>query len=385
MSLLVATESYVIQLMSSSLGSKFLYHSLEHTRRVVKSTETLANALKLNKQDKERLLIAAWFHDVGYTKGIKNHEENSVDILRNFMSSQGADEESIQKIARIIMATAMEAIPKNDLESIIRDADSAHFGSKDYELISNLLRAEWELTQNKEFSDLEWVEENICFFNQHHKFYTSYAQENWSTRKLKNLNKLIKQKKILEEKSKKQNAKALPERGVETMFRVTLRNHIALSDIADTKANILLSVNAIVVSLVLSNLIPKLDNPSNEYLVYPTVVFVFFTVISMTLSVIATRPNVTEGKFTRDDVAQKKVNLLFFGNFHQMPLNDFEWGMNLMMKDKDYLYTAMIKDLYFLGKVLHRKYNILRWTYTIFITGILISLVAFAIAFKGVL
>jgi len=371
MSLLVATESYVIQLMSSSLGSKFLYHSLEHTRRVVKSTETLANALKLNKQDKERLLIAAWFHDVGYTKGIKNHEENSVDILRNFMSSQGADEESIQKIARIIMATAMEAIPKNDLESIIRDADSAHFGSKDYELISNLLRAEWELTQNKEFSDLEWVEENICFFNQHHKFYTSYAQENWSTRKLKNLNKLIKQK--------------LPERGVETMFRVTLRNHIALSDIADTKANILLSVNAIVVSLVLSNLIPKLDNPSNEYLVYPTVVFVFFTVISMTLSVIATRPNVTEGKFTRDDVAQKKVNLLFFGNFHQMPLNDFEWGMNLMMKDKDYLYTAMIKDLYFLGKVLHRKYNILRWTYTIFITGILISLVAFAIAFKGVL
>jgi len=313
MSLLVATESYVIQLMSSSLGSKFLYHSLEHTRRVVKSTETLANALKLNKQDKERLLIAAWFHDVGYTKGIKNHEENSVDILRNFMSSQGADEESIQKIARIIMATAMEAIPKNDLESIIRDADSAHFGSKDYELISNLLRAEWELTQNKEFSDLEWVEENICFFNQHHKFYTSYAQENWSTRKLKNLNKLIKQKKILEEKSKKQNAKALPERGVETMFRVTLRNHIALSDIADTKANILLSVNAIVVSLVLSNLIPKLDNPSNEYLVYPTVVFVFFTVISMTLSVIATRPNVTEGKFTRDDVAQKKVNLLFFG------------------------------------------------------------------------
>ena len=53
------------------------------------------------------------------------------------------------------------------------------------------------------------------------------------------------------------------------MFRVALRNHITLSDIADTKANILLSVNAIIISLVLSNLLPKLDNPSNHYLNFP--------------------------------------------------------------------------------------------------------------------
>jgi hypothetical protein len=166
------------------------------------------------------------------------------------------------------------------------------------------------------------------------------------------------------------------------MFRGTLKNHITLSDIADTKANILLSVNAIIVSLVLSNLVSKLDNKSNDYLIWPTVIFVLFTVASMILSVLATRPNVTGGKFTKEDVANQKVNLLFFGNFHKMSLEDFEWAMGEMMQDRDYLYSSMKKDLYFLGKVLDKKYKILRTTYTVFIVGIVISVISFAIAFK---
>ncbi|WP_333780680.1 Pycsar system effector family protein [Tenacibaculum retecalamus] len=174
----------------------------------------------------------------------------------------------------------------------------------------------------------------------------------------------------------------MPERGIETMFRVALRNHITLSDIADTKANILLSVNAIIISMTLSTLIPKLDNPSNHYLIIPSIVFILFTVASIILSIMATRPNVTEGKFTKGDVANKKVNLLFFGNFHQMNLPDFEWAMDEMMKDRDYLYGSLTKDLYFLGLVLNRKYKLLRVTYTVFMIGIIASVIAFAVAFR---
>ena len=166
------------------------------------------------------------------------------------------------------------------------------------------------------------------------------------------------------------------------MFRVALRNHITLSDIADTKANILLSVNAIIISVALSNLLPKLDNPSNTYLIYPTLIFMVSTVASIILSVMATRPNVTKGKFTKEDVANKKVNLLFFGNFHQMKLDEFEWAMQEMMKDKEYLYGSLTKDLYFLGLVLNRKYNLLRLTYTVFIVGLVISVLAFAVSFS---
>jgi uncharacterized membrane protein len=163
---------------------------------------------------------------------------------------------------------------------------------------------------------------------------------------------------------------------------VTIKNHIALSDIADTKANILLSVNAIIISLALSNLIPKLDNPSNDYLIYPTIIFVLFAIVSMILAVLATRPNVTSGEFTKEDVDNKNVNLLFFGNFHKMNLAEYEWAIQEMLKDKDYIYNSLTKDLYFLGIVLQRKYNLLRWTYTIFMIGMILSVIAFAISFK---
>jgi len=102
----------------------------------------------------------------------------------------------------------------------------------------------------------------------------------------------------------------------------------------------------------------------------------------MILAVLATRPNVTSGEFTKEDVKNKKVNLLFFGNFHKMELPDYQWAVKELVKDKDYIYTSLTKDLYFLGKVLHRKYKILRYTYAIFIVGIVVSVLAFAIAFK---
>ena len=149
----------------------------------------------------------------------------------------------------------------------------------------------------KRFSDSEWIKENITFFTKHHRFYTDYALTNWQQTKDKNLSGLYKSLKKLKKEEKKHKVKKeelalkknkakTPERGVETMFRVTLRNHITLSNIADTKANILLSVNAIIVSLVLANLIPKLDNPSNTYLIYPTAIFVLFTITAIILSVL---------------------------------------------------------------------------------------------------
>ena len=168
------------------------------------------------------------------------------------------------------------------------------------------------------------------------------------------------------------------------MFRVTLRNHIKLSDIADTKANILLSVNAIIISIALTNLIPKLDNPKNAYLMIPTLIFLTFSVLSIIMSILATRPNVTKGRFSREDVTNKKVNLLFFGNFHQMSLEEFQWAIGEMLQDKEYIYSSLTKDLYFLGIVLERKYKLLRITYTIFMIGMVLSTIAFAIAFVSV-
>jgi nitrate reductase gamma subunit len=185
-------------------------------------------------------------------------------------------------------------------------------------------------------------------------------------------------------KTKKDTKKEKPDRGVDTLFRITLSNHTRLSGIADSKANILLSVNAIIISIALSSLIPKLDNVNNSHLVIPTFIMLMFSVVSIIFAILSTRPKVTTGIFTRQDIEDKKVNLLFFGNFYKMPLEEYEWAVNEMMKDKAYLYNSMIKDLYFLGVVLEKKYRLLRITYNIFMIGIIISVISFVIAFNSV-
>jgi predicted metal-dependent HD superfamily phosphohydrolase len=390
--LLIEVEKFVINLLNENLKASFVYHSISHTQRVVEKTKELIEGMNIDEKSAEILLIAAWFHDVGYMKSIENHEEESVKIAEAFLRKHKVSDDVILAVSKLILATKMGVSPSNELEKVICDADCAHIGSKNFGDYTSLLRKEWELTKKYVVSDAKWNEENIQFLT-NHRFYTDFAAKNWSKGESKNLAQLLKdQKKIVQEGVKlkqkkeelafKKNKVELPERGIETMFRVALRNHITLSDIADTKANILLSVNAIIISMALSTLIPKLDNPSNHYLIIPSLIFILFTVASIILSVMATRPNVTEGKFTKEDVANKKVNLLFFGNFHQMNLPDFEWGMNEMMKDRDYLYGSLTKDLYFLGLVLNRKYKLLRTTYTVFMIGIIISVVAFAVAFQ---
>ena len=390
--LIIEVEKFVFSFISTNIHPNYVYHNLAHTQRVVKKAKEIAESLELTPTDLENLEIAAWFHDTGYIDGSENHEEKSVEIATNYLTTKNISKERITAVGALILATEMNSVPKDILEKIIRDADCAHLASKKFLDYASLLRKEWELVLDKRYKHAEWIQLNLSFLTQKHRFYTDFALRNWSNGKEKNLAKLLKNQKKLKSNNKKFNQKkvaldlkknksAVPERGVETMFRVALKNHMTLSNIADTKANILLSVNAIIVSLALSNLLPKLDNPSNSHLLVPMVIFVAFTVASIVLSIIATRPNVTEGKFSKDDVANKKVNLLFFGNFHQMQLNDFEWGISEMMTDRDYLYGSLTKDLYFLGLVLNRKYKILRITYTVFMIGIIVSVAAFAISF----
>ncbi len=392
-SILKATEAYVVNYLNDNLESKFVYHNLAHTQRVVEKLKEIIEVGELTDQEKFKLITAAWFHDTGFSKKIDNHEEESTKIASEFLKTQNVPKEDIDDINQLILATKMGYKPQTELEKIICDADCSHLGSKNYNDYSELLKKEWEVTRNKEIKESDWLQENIDFLTNDHRFYSDIASAKWDKQKGKNLARLLKSQNKLKQSNTKLKQKkeelafkkskiVLPERGIETMFRVALRNHITLSDIADTKANILLSVNAIIISLVLSNLLSKLDNPSNQYLIAPTIIFVLFTVASIVLSVLATRPNVTKGQFTKEDVENKKVNLLFFGNFHQMKLDDFDWAMHEMMKDRDYLYSSLTKDLYFLGLVLNRKYNLLRTTYTVFIIGIIVSVIAFAVSFQ---
>ncbi|MBZ9652961.1 Pycsar system effector family protein [Psychroflexus montanilacus] len=388
--LISTTETFVLQLFKDKLSNKYVYHNFNHTQRVVESAKFIAEEQNLNKEDLNILMLAAWLHDTGYTVSESYHEEESKRIARAFLKEQNLSDDTIALVEKTIDATQMGAQPQSEVEKIIKDADCSHFAKDNFKEVSELLRQELNLRGQKYTAD-EWLDLNIKMLSIQHQYYTTYAIKNWSALKQENLIKLIEGKEKKKRKKEKEKLKARykaqykndnPERSIQTLFRVTLRNHIKLSDIADTKANILLSVNAIIISLALANIIPKLDNPSNAHLMIPTLILICFSVAAIILSILSTRPNVTSGEFTKKQVENRDVNILFFGNFHKMSFDDYLWGVKEIMKDKDYVYEALVKDLYLLGKVLERKYRLLRLTYTTFMAGIIISVISFFIAFN---
>jgi predicted metal-dependent HD superfamily phosphohydrolase len=392
MNLIEQSEDFVSNLLKDKLSNLYSYHNFNHTLTVVNAIKELCKKEDVGGDDKEALFIAAWFHDTGYIEGFENHEKESVKIASAFLKEKDQSEEFIAKVSSLILATVKEYVPKTHLEKIIKDADYAHLMGTEYVTTCELLRLELKNTGNVSFSNAEWAKENLNFLLNKHRFYTDHALKKWQPLKEKNL--LLVQKKInkqelkmaaaIDAENKKKDKIEKPDRGVDTLFRVTLGNHTRLSGIADSKANILLSVNAIIISIALSSIIPKLDSPKNAHLVIPTFIMLISSVTTIIFAILSTRPKVTTGVFTREDIEAKKINLLFFGNFYKMPLAEYDWAMNEMMKDRDYLYSTMIKDLYYLGLVLQRKYNLLRIAYNLFMIGIIITVIAFVIAFKSI-
>ncbi|WP_353959535.1 Pycsar system effector family protein [Mucilaginibacter flavus] len=184
-------------------------------------------------------------------------------------------------------------------------------------------------------------------------------------------------KKHSKEKESEKQAER-PEKGIETMFRITSSNNQRLSDMADKKAHILITVNSIILSAIISLLLRKLTEDS--FLIIPTVILLSVCVGSIVVSILATRPAIPNGTFTEANLEQKNVNLLFFGNFYKMSLDEYARGMGLVMGDTEFLYQTLIRDVYGQGSVLGKKYRLLRLAYSIFMFGLIIAVVAFIIA-----
>ena len=386
------TANFVQDLFSKELPNTFIYHNLKHTQRVVKSSKELIEKSQISVKQEEALLLAAWLHDTGYTKEYSGHEEESVKIAEEWLRQNDADKETVDTVSRCILATRMHVEPNDILEEIIKDADTSHLAKEYFEETSEFLRQELKLLKINNFGDREWIKQNIDLFTTKHQFYTEYARTNWKEQKDKNLYELLEKQGKARKKLAKEEAKARlkvkykdksPDRGIQTLFRVTMRNHLKLSDIADTKANILLSVNAIIISLAISNLIPDLTAPvdAGTTVMIPTFILMIFSVASIIGAIMSTRPNVTSGEFTKEQVKNGDVNVLFFGNFHRMPYDQFEWAMHEILNNRTDVYESLMKDLYMLGVVLNRKYYLLRITYTVFMIGIILSVLSFIVTY----
>ncbi len=385
-------EVYVLKLYTTEHKANLTYHNFQHTSNVVKRINEIAGHYELSEYELTTLNIAGWFHDVGHLYTYpSDHEQKSIEIAMQWLDEKEEYKEYKEDVKQLIQATQFSVQPQNLLESIIKDADTYHFGTKEFKETDKLLKEEMRL-RNMTTLLVDWKKNTLEMLRQH-QFYTDYCQKHLENKKQKNIQKLLKKANndaainssntvLLDDEGGKNKAAAKQNafltKGVQTMLRLASENHMRLSDMADTKANILISVNAIIISVILSVLIRKIE--VDTYLTIPTFIFLGFSLATIVLAIIATRPKITKGNFSREDVLERKTNLLFFGNFYKTELDEYKWGMSTMMRDPNYIYGGLIDDIYFLGKVLGVKYKIVSIAYIVFMMGIIISVIAFTLA-----
>jgi predicted metal-dependent HD superfamily phosphohydrolase len=407
--LLEKVKQHVLSYFKIHNNESLIYHNRRHTEDVVAAAMQIANHYQLDDKDFFIVTAAAWFHDTGYMQSLESHEEHSAQVAEEFFKAQHTDVELIQQIRDCILATKVPQRPNGLLQEIICDADLFHLGTTDFDDNNKLMRKECKTALNCDYSKQDWRHKTIRFMQAHH-YHTDYAQMLLSDQKEKNLQGLkdkeaewMEKNKTEEEpeknvspaglplfsstspthdtavfKEKEVKKKERPDKGIETMFRVSSSNHQRLSDMADNKAHIMITVNSIILSAIISLLLRRLEDYS--YLIIPTFIILMVSLTTMIFSILATRPSLPEGRFSAEDVDKKKVNLLFFGNFYRMNLQDYVAGMRNVMADREFLYGSLIIDVYSQGVVLGRKYRLLRISYNIFMFGLIASVLAFIIA-----
>jgi len=383
---------YAREILETKLPADITYHTVNHTEVVVEAALEIGKASGLNKDELEVVELACWFHDVGYSEDAEDHEVIGANVAYNFLKARNFPEDRAAQVRNCILATKMPQQPTNLMEQVVCDADLLHLGKEGFLDKTKLLRQEIEGTFGQKIPADKWLAKTCEFMKSHH-YFTEYARRQYDNAKKKNLEMVSEieknmrnqngkdtdhEKKNKKKKKDKSGKAKNHERGIETMFRLTSRNHLDLSTMADNKANIMISINAIILSVVVSVLIRRLEE--FPYLVIPTVILTLVCLTTIVISILVTRPQVALGKFSKSDIEKRKVNLLFFGNFHRMRVDDYEWAVKEMMKDEDYLYSNLIHDIYYLGVVLGKKYRLLRACYTFFMFGFVISIISFLLA-----
>jgi predicted metal-dependent HD superfamily phosphohydrolase len=380
---------YVFNLLKKNLSRKLVYHNYKHTFETVKEAKSLGESHALSAKDMEALLLAAWFHDTGYIDTYTGHEEKSVEYATDYLQEQGYPEDRIALVNECIMATKHGAPSRGLLPDILVDADMSNVGKETFFSTAELLRVEWEMFLDKFYSNSEWAQFQLDFLLGM-GYRTEHAIRKFAQQLGQNIqeqrNRLQKEeKKKQKKKDKKQETLAQPKRGIETMFRSTYRTHINLSAIADNKANMMISLNAIIMSIIITYLGAKTSMLGTEFarnpvLFVPVGTLLLTTLGSVIAAIMSAQPEVTSKSVDKKSLHSNRSSILFFGNFTKMALDDFQKGMKDIMREKDSLYSNMITDIYYLGDVLDRKYKLLRVSYTIFMIGLILTVLSFIVA-----
>ena len=393
--LLRETALYIQDYYNSNFNEQYCFHQYNRTINIVRHCDALASSMDLGKQESKLVHLAAWFLETGYCIDYQNYQVKSAELAAAYYKAKGVEDEKIETIVECILSTRMPMQAVTATAQIVCDASMYHLAEKDAHQILNTLRAEYAALSVREFTDEEWIKENIDKLSNHF-YFTSAARKLYQKGKSKSLAGYKKNLELLHEivQEPPHQTSQVPatehekivaegavklERGVETFFRITEQRHMELASRAHEKASLLISINAIVISIVLSVLITKLDE--SQYLLLPTLLLIITASATIIFSILSTRPKLIKDSSKHNPIPGHEMNIIFFGDFAKLSLDEYKKSMQVTYKNRATLYDSLSKDIYYQGIILVWKYKYINIAYNIFMYGFIITILSFIAAY----
>lgn len=178
----------VISRLSAELPPHLTYHSVAHTKYVVKKAVYIAEKENLSADQLYLLKIAALYHDIGFLFGPENHEEKGCELVWTELPLRGLSEEQIMQVCVMIRATKIPQQPTSHAAEILADADLEYLSTPLFEEVGEYLFQELQFF-NKELTREKWNEIQVNFIS-NHQYHTKFCKRYKEFRKVRNLNKL---------------------------------------------------------------------------------------------------------------------------------------------------------------------------------------------------
>lgn len=383
-----------------------VYHNIKFARRFEGYIDKIGEHANLPIEDILLGKIGTWLvsasfkdvvHKIKENEYFNNLSEESLSLLDKMVTKDKISTEHLTALQTGISELAFPVQPNSMIGKLLVDGITADIVMEDGQkrlkkFYEELILKDVTISRKKWYDVAINIAENF-------EFHIEYCKEEYQglfddlTIGLKKEKKKLDKSKDLalkkelnisdqELKALKKNligVKGRDARGIQTVFRTMSKNHYTLNEMVDRKASIMITVNSIILSLVLGGIVGNDSLINDTHMIIHSLPIVFLTLGaggSIFFAILSTRPDSTHGQFTEDQIRNKEGNLMFYGNYHGMKERDFQWAFLQMVNDQEYMYESMVRDLYYLGQVLDKKYNQIRKSLNIFIIGLAASALA---------
>ncbi len=370
---------WVLDLFNDHGDTRLLWHNFAQTNQLVRTCSRLSIGEVLSEEDLSALYFSAWFAFSGWLFDPMEPVTASRQLVSQFLHVEKQPDSLVNRVHHLIGVASLQDRPVDLTGQIMWDAAVAVYYGPDYSDQQTLRKAECEQLRHQPWADSAWRKKEIRDIQQL-QCYTLIGKAEIEPSLANHLQSL--EKKELKEQSRAQSPiqkKSVNNAAIQTYFKSNYRNHINLSAIADRKAQMLISVNAILISVLISILSYSNLAETRTPLLIPITLFLVLGLASLIFSVISARPSVTAHPMQNLTDSDRRSNLVFFGNYIQLDVASYLSDMKTLFQDEEALFQAMNRDMYYLGKVLDRKYRLLHLGYNLFLFGFIGAVVSFLV------